>query len=148
MKEQQVDPVPLIAHAKSPLPADEGELAAQLEQEALELRDERLFEFVLGVLVFQVEELEHEGALDGVLGVGQVDAVHVPLGRLVLRKRGAFVELALNLAVELAMGPPAAQRLGLVENAGLAGLHREQAHVVRPGQREGAGHRGQRKALP
>ena len=37
VEEEQVDPVPLVADAQAPLPADEGEVAAELEQERLEL---------------------------------------------------------------------------------------------------------------
>ena len=47
MKEEEVDSIPLVADAEAALAADEGELAAELEQERLEVMDERLFQVVL-----------------------------------------------------------------------------------------------------
>ena len=48
---------------------------------------------------------------------------------LVLRQGGAFVELATDVAIELAHGPTAAQRLGLIEATRDLGSHRQQAYV-------------------
>jgi len=48
-----------------------------------------------------------------------VNAVaHRDYGSFVARQGRAFVELAVHLALELAHGPAAAQRLGLVESEG------------------------------
>ena len=65
-------------------------------------------------------------------------------GGFVAREGGAFVELAVHLALELAHGPAAAQSLGVVkgEGFGRAGAA-DQQNVVRPGQREGAGKVGE-----
>ena len=68
-------------------------------------------------------------------------------GGLVAGKGGALVELAVDLAVELAHGPAAAQGLGVVEGEGRgrAGAA-DQQDVVRPREREGAGEVGEVKS--
>ena len=68
MEEQQVDAIPLVADAQPPLAADEGEVAAEFEQEGFEVADEGVLEVGLGVLVLQAEELEDERVLDFLLG--------------------------------------------------------------------------------
>src|SRR5437899_778669 len=42
VEEEEVDPVPLVTDAQAALAADEGELAAEFQQEGLEMVDERL----------------------------------------------------------------------------------------------------------
>jgi len=43
---EEVDSIPLVTDAQAALAADEGELAAQLEEEGLEVVDERLLQVV------------------------------------------------------------------------------------------------------
>lgn len=62
--------------------------------------DQRFFQFGLGVLVLKIEELQHEGIFDGSLRTDKILwlsslALRQHL-RLVQRKRGALVELALT----------------------------------------------------
>jgi hypothetical protein len=68
VEEEQIHPVPGVADAESPLPADEGEVAAELEEEGLEVLDECLLDVGLRVLVLETEELEDIGVLDLLLG--------------------------------------------------------------------------------
>ena len=70
VKEQQVHPVPLAADAQPPLPAQEAEVVSQLQEEGLQVADERLLQVALGVLVLEVEELQDEGVLDLLAGKG------------------------------------------------------------------------------
>jgi hypothetical protein len=122
------------------LPADEREVAAELEKESLKLCDEGSLEIGLAVLVFQVQELEDIGLLDFLLWRDDiVRRRHLPLAehrRLVPRQSRALKELGSNLAVELAHSPATAKGFGLVEVAGLGASYREQPYIVRPGQLE------------
>jgi hypothetical protein len=103
--------------------------------------DQGVFQVGFGILVLEVEELQHEGVFDGLLGRDGVARLgHFALfqhRRLVVRQGGALVKLAVDLAVELAHRPAATQRLGFIKGAGLWVLDREQAHVGRPRQRKG-----------
>ena len=47
VKEQQVHPVPLTAHAQPPLPAHEAEVISQFQEEGLQVLDKRLFQVAL-----------------------------------------------------------------------------------------------------
>jgi hypothetical protein len=64
------------ASTQATLAAHKREVATQLEQERLELLDQRLLELRLRVLVLEAEELEHVRLLelllggDGVFGLG------------------------------------------------------------------------------
>ena len=44
VKEQQVDPVPFVTDAQTPLAAHEAEVTAQFQEEGLQVADERLFQ--------------------------------------------------------------------------------------------------------
>ena len=105
------------------------------------MADERLFQVALGVLVFQVEELQDERVLDLLLGPHEVFGAGRPSARQhggpVLREGGALVELGADLPVELPNRPPSPQRLGLVELTGVLVPDRQEPHVGRPGQRKG-----------
>ena len=133
MKEQQVNPVPLAADAQPSLPADEAEVVTQLQEEGLQVADERLLQVALGVLVLEVEELQDEGVLDLFAGNHMVfGALHESArqhGGPVLGEGGALVELGADLPVELADRPPTSQRLGLIELAGALVPDRQQPHV-------------------
>jgi hypothetical protein len=50
VKEQEVHAIPLAADAQAALASDEGEVAAEFEQEGFEVADEGVFEFSLGVI--------------------------------------------------------------------------------------------------
>ena len=60
VKEQQVDPVPFVADAQTPLAAHEAEVTAQFQEEGLQVADERLFQIAFRVLVLEVEKFEDE----------------------------------------------------------------------------------------
>lgn len=97
VEEDEVDPVPLVAHAEPPLPPDEGEGTTELEQKRLELLDEGLFELELRVLVLEVEELENERVLDRLVGRDRVGR----LGDLTLRQHAGLVLREQRALVEL-----------------------------------------------
>ena len=48
VEEEQVDPIPLVADPQTLLTPDEGEVAAEFEQEVFELPDQGVFQVVLG----------------------------------------------------------------------------------------------------
>ena len=136
VEEQEVDPVPLVADSQTPLPADEGEVLAQLQQERLQVPDQSLFQVGLGVFVLQSQELQDERVLDLLLRRHRVFrsrrrslAKH---GGLVPREQRPLVELRGNLPVELPYRPPAPQGLGFIERPRVAVMHRQQLEVVRP----------------
>ena len=67
MEEEEIDPEPLVPDTQPPLAANEREVAAELQQEALEVVDQGGFQLGLAVLVAQPEELQDERVLDGFL---------------------------------------------------------------------------------
>src|SRR5262249_23300453 len=121
VKEDQVDPVPRIAHAQSSLSADEREVPAELEEEVLEVADERLLDLGLRIFVLQTEELEYERILDLLLWSNHVLGTRMlPLREhcdLVPGKGGALIEHRFDLTIELAKCPTASKGLSLVEPA-------------------------------
>jgi hypothetical protein len=122
------------------LPAHEREITAELEEERLELGDEGALEVGLGVLVAKVEELEDVRLFDLLLGGHDViRSRQLPLAehrRLVPRQRRAFVELTVDLAIELPDGPATAKGLRFVEATAFEAPHRQEPHVVRPRELE------------
>src|SRR4051812_33110043 len=52
-EELQVHPVPRIPHPQAALPPDERDIPAQLDQERLQVPDQRPFQLALGILVLQ-----------------------------------------------------------------------------------------------
>jgi hypothetical protein len=54
VKKQQINSVPLVADAKALLPGDECEIASEFKQKVFQMKDERLLQIALGVLIFQV----------------------------------------------------------------------------------------------
>ena len=151
MEENEVDAEPFVVDAKPALAANEGKIVAQLQQEIGEMPDERLLQIRLGVFVLEVEEFEDERVFDGFFGRHRVAGFGslrlLQHGGFVLRKRDAFVELAADLAVQLADGPARAESLGLVESPGLWVLDGEQPDVGGPGQGEtGARSRNERSS--
>src|SRR5271157_2465464 len=134
VEEQQVNTIPLVADPQSLLTPHEGEVAAQFQQEVFELVDQGVFQVVLGVLVFEVEELQHERVFDLFLGREEIARLrHRPFAehrRLVPGEQGPLIELAADLTVELADRPAAPKRLVFVETAGVLVLDGEQPDVV------------------
>ena len=57
VKEHEINAVPLVADAEALLTADEGEVVAQFQQEALHVTDEGLFQLKLRVFILEIEEL-------------------------------------------------------------------------------------------
>ena len=105
VEEEEVDAIPLVADAQATLATDEGKLAAQLEEEGLEVVDERLFQIVLGVLVLETEELEDERIAHLFVGAEGVAGLCLCAlgehGSLVPGEGGTLIELGGDLAVEL-----------------------------------------------
>ena len=141
MKEDQIDDIPYVVDPQPPLPADEAEVVAQLEQERLDVMDDGLLQIALAVLGLEVEELQQVRIADfffrrhRVLGPRRL--AFLQHRGLPLRQRGALVELRADLAVQLPHRPAAAKGLGLVEGAGSRVLDGQQPHVMRPGQGKG-----------
>ena len=129
---------------RAALADEESEIVAQFQQEVGEALDKRLFQIVLGVFVLEVKELQHEGVLDGLLRSHRV-LRHDLLqhGGLVLRQGDALIELAADLAIQLAHRPATAQRLGFIEGAGCLAFHGQELDVGRPGERQAGGERGE-----
>ena len=84
MVEEQIDMEVLVADLEQRLSSDEGEASAEFEQEALDVLDERLFNFPFAPWVGRTEEVEQSayqndrGALS-VKGEGRVpslDPIH------------------------------------------------------------------------
>ena len=146
MKEQEINAIPFVADAQPFLAANEGEVAAEFQEEMFEVVDERVFEVGLGVFVFKAEKFENEGVFDLLFRGDDVRrdrlAAFLEHGNLVPGQGGALVELGGNLAIKLADRPAAAQGFGFVEDTGFRRFHGEQADVVRPGQWKGLGESG------
>lgn len=70
--QQQIHPSPRVADAKPPLPRHEREITPKLQQERLKVPDQRLLQFMLGVLILEIQELEHEGILDLLVGAYRI----------------------------------------------------------------------------
>ena len=143
VEEDEVHAIPHAADAQAALASDEGEVAAEFEQEGFEMAHEGVFEIGLGVFVLEVEEFEHERVAQGfihserVAGPGlRAFAEH---GGFVAREEGALVKERADLPVELAHAPAAAQGFLLVETAGGFVLHGEELDVVRPREGEAGG---------
>src|SRR5262245_21376639 len=136
VKKQQIHSIPLTADAQPALPADEGEVAPELEQKRLQLLDHGVLEVGLRVLVLQRQELYNIRVLDLIVRRNGIVRLRLNAltqhGGLIARQRRALVELRLDLAVKLADGPAATQGFGLVKRAGLRVLDRQKPGVVRP----------------
>ena len=145
VEEKEIHTIPFGADTQASLAADEGEIAAQFEQEGLQVLNQGLLKLGLGIFILQPQEFEYERILDfflrsdPVLGLGP--ATLLEHGGLVAREGSAFIEERRDLAVQLPNRPPATQGFGLIEQARLGIVHGKQADVVRPGERE-AGREG------
>jgi len=133
VEEQQIDPEPGVVQPQAALAADEGEIVAQLEQEIRQMLDQCALHPGFGVAVVKVQELQDEGVLDGLLR-GHPVARHgqrslFQQSGLVPGEGGAFVELAVDLPVELAHGPTPAKGLRFVEGAAIGARYGEQADI-------------------
>jgi hypothetical protein len=60
IKEDQLDPVPFVSDAKAFLPGYKGEIAAEFQQEVLQVNNQRLVEITLRILVSTTQELKDE----------------------------------------------------------------------------------------
>lgn len=103
MEEQQIDPIPGLVDTQPALPSNEGEPFAQLQQKILQPLDQRGLKIGFGILVLEVQELQHIGVFDRIV---RPDGILRPRRcaldqhrRLVLGQGRAFVELAANLPV-------------------------------------------------
>jgi hypothetical protein len=143
VEKEEVDAIRLVADPHAPLANDEAEVRAEFQQEGFEMPDQRRFEIALRVFVAQIEEVENLGILDLFVGRKRVTRQRArAVGkhrRLVPRQSGALAELGLDLAIELAHGPTGTRGFGLVEPRGGLVLHRQQARIGRPWQRESGG---------
>ena len=140
VEEEEVHAIPDIADAEAALASDEGEVAAEFEQEVFEMADERVFEVGLGVFVLEIQEFEHERIAhgfvhgEGVAGLGLLAfAEH---GGFVLGKERALVKEGTDLAVELADAPAAAEGFGVVKIKSLGRARtRDERNIMGPRQR-------------
>ncbi|MGC4106205.1 MAG: hypothetical protein QM753_07595 [Thermomicrobiales bacterium] len=87
VEEEQVNTVPRVADTQAALPADEGEVAAEFEEEGLEVANEGLFQIGFRVLVLEPKELKDERILDLFLGADEV----LRFALVVLREHGHLV---------------------------------------------------------
>src|SRR5207248_8860575 len=104
------------------LATQEGEVTAELQQEVLEVADQRIFQVCFGVFVLEAEELQDERVLDLLLGGGlfsrtQVRTSALQHRRLIPREGRPLIELRGDLPIQLPGRPAAAARLRLVEGA-------------------------------
>lgn len=101
VEKQQVDSELGVVQLQTALAADEGEVVAEFQQEIGQMLDQRLFEIGFGVFVLEVEKLQDERVLDGLLGrddIARFGVLGFPeQGSLVARQRDAFVELAVAI---------------------------------------------------
>ena len=116
MEEQQIDPIPSLVDAQPPLSSNKREALAKFEQEVLQPMDQGLFKIGLRILVLEVQEFQHIRVFDRIVGRDGIfwlrrRALDQHRG-LVLGQRSALVELAVDLPVELAHAPAAAQGFG------------------------------------
>src|SRR5262249_13911749 len=122
MIKEQVDAVPRIANPQPPLPADECEATAELQQKCFEVTNERLFHVGFGILILQPEEFQDERVLELFLRSHAVRLLPtVVLGqhrRFIAGERRALIKQAVYLTIKLSHRPPSAERLGFVELAG------------------------------
>src|ERR1700761_2560799 len=105
MKEEQVDPIPLIVNSQPALATNESKVPAQLEQEGLKMNDESFLQFSFRVLIFQPKKLQNERIFDFFFWSNLITRLSVARlfqhCGLVARQRGSFVELASHLALQL-----------------------------------------------
>ncbi len=143
MEEDQVHPEPGVVEAKPPLAPHKREIIPHFQKEIGEMPDEGLLEFGFGVFVFQVQEFENEGVLDGFLrrGVTGSRRPNVQLEGPAFCAGGAFVESALNLAIQLAYRPATPEGLGFVKGSSLYVVDRQEPNIGRPGEWEPHGRR-------
>ena len=122
VEKDEVHAIPHAADAQAALASDEGEVAAEFEQEGFEVAHEGVFEVGLGVFVLEVEEFEHERVADGFLDGERVGGpglrAFAEHGGFVAREQRALVEKGADLPVELADAPAAAQGFVFVKTPG------------------------------
>jgi hypothetical protein len=145
MEKNQIDPEPGVVESQPPLPAHERKIVAQFQQKVCEVLDQSRLEFRLGILVADVEKLEHERVADRFLRREVITLLNLGRfleeSRLVARQCQPLIELAADLAIELTDRPALAQCLRFVESAPSRRLHGKQAHVGGPWQSEASSER-------
>jgi hypothetical protein len=113
----------VVINSQAALTAHKGKVIAQLQQEGFQMLGERGFEVALGIFVAQAQEFEHERMTDFFVGTDGVARRGLRAlgkhGGLVVREGGALVKLAVDLALQLAHRPAAAQGLGVVKGDSL-----------------------------
>ena len=123
VKEEQIHAIPLVTDAQALLPADKTKIIAQFQEEALQMPDERLFQIDFGVFILETEKFEHKRVPDFLLWKDAVFrkglSPFAQHGGLVSGQGGPFVELGVDLPVELPHRPAAAQGFSLVKFSGL-----------------------------
>ena len=114
----------------------EEEAFAEFEKKAFDLIDDGGFEVGFGIacLLVQPEEFEHEGFLEQVVGAGDDLAFRRQFANafLVTAECQAFVEAAIELALELAHGPVPLGGFDFVEAAFVVIPDADQKDVVCP----------------
>ena len=68
VKEKEIDAIPFAADSQSALTTDESKISTELEQEVLEMPQERFFKIGLRIFVFQPEEFENERVAHFIIG--------------------------------------------------------------------------------
>ena len=120
------------------LPADEGEAFAELQEEVLELLDDRRFEVALvqPLGVGQVEEVEHVRLAERVDRALEGDSARdeVQHAGFVAALVQAGEELGVNLALQNSRAPPVPIGFDLVERARRRELDLREGAVVAPGE--------------
>ena len=106
MKKEQVHAVPIVADPKSLLAGHESKIVAKFEQEVLQTLDQRFFQFVFGVFVFQAEEFKHERVPD-VFVRRELIAWLLPCREVPACSLRALVKLRGDLPIQLANRPSA-----------------------------------------
>lgn len=102
MEKHQVYTEPGVINAEAPLPADEGEIVAELQQEVSEVLNQRGLEIRLRVFVLHIEEFEYKRIANCLFGRQQIARLRCcgfsEERRLVAGQRQPLVELAADLA--------------------------------------------------
>lgn len=134
MVEEQVDDEVLPADFERHLPADEGESAAELEQEALDVIDERLLDLAFAPRIGGAEEIEQVRILEDLRGHVRVDRRQRER-EVALRLALAFVQAAFDLQRQNAAAPALPGTLRCVPESRLRIAQPVEEHdVLAPGE--------------
>ena len=56
MEEEEINPIPFVAHPKPLLARHKSKIVAQLEQEMFEMKDQRLFQLSFRILILETQK--------------------------------------------------------------------------------------------